>query len=68
MGSILGGLFTRALPFLKSGAEILGKPALNVATDMIDGKSFKESANDRLKEGIKHVQVREKAFNSLAAE
>ena len=52
IGSVLGGLFRRALYFLKSGAEILGKQALNVATDIIDGKSFKESANDRLKEGI----------------
>ena len=52
IGSVLGGLFRRALPFLKSGAEISGKQALNVATDMIDGKSFKESAKDRLKEGI----------------
>ena len=43
----------KSLPFLKSGAEILGKQALYVATDMIDWKSFKESANDRLKEGIK---------------
>ena len=68
IGSVLGGLFRRALPFLKSGAEILGKQALNVAPDMIDGKSFKESAKDRLKEGIKHLQVREKPFNSLAAE
>ena len=41
--NVLGGLFRRALPFLKSGAEILGKQALNVATDMIAGKSFKES-------------------------
>ena len=44
IGSLLGGLFRRALPFLKSEAEILGKQALNVATDMIDGKSFKVSA------------------------
>ena len=29
------------------------KQSLNVATDMIDGKSFKESAKDRFKEGIK---------------
>ena len=52
IGSVLGGLFRRALPFLKNGAEILGKQALNDATDMIDGKSFKESAKDRLNEGI----------------
>ena len=31
----------------------MSKQALNVATDMIDGNSFKESAKDRLKEGIK---------------
>ena len=31
----------------------MGKQALNVETDMIDGKSLKESAKDRLKEGIK---------------
>ena len=68
IGSVLGGLFRSALPFLKSGAEILSKQALNVTTDMIDGKSFKESAKDRLKEGIKPLQVREKPFNSLAAE
>ena len=49
----MGGLFRRALPFLKSGAEILGKQAVNVATDMIDGKSFKESAKDRRKKCIK---------------
>ena len=52
IGSVLGGLFRRALSFLKSEAEILGKQALNVATDMIDGKSFKESAKDRL-QGLK---------------
>ena len=31
----------------------MGKQALTVATDMTDGKLFKESAKDRLKEGIK---------------
>ena len=31
----------------------MSKQALNVATDMIDGKSYKESAKNRLKEGIK---------------
>ena len=38
LGSILGGLFRRALPFLASGAKILGQQAMNVASDMIDGK------------------------------
>ena len=36
IGSVLGDLFRRALPFLKSGAEIVGKQALNVATNMIE--------------------------------
>ena len=53
LGSVLEGLFRRELSFLKSEAESLSKQALNVATDMIDGKSFKESTKDRLKEGIK---------------
>ena len=53
LGSILGGLFRRALPFLSSGAKILGQQAMNVASDMINGKSFQDSAKSRLKEGIK---------------
>ena len=53
LGSILGGLFRRALPFLSSGAKILGQQAMNVAADMIDGNSFQDSAKSRLKEGIK---------------
>ena len=53
LASILGGLFRRALPFLLSGAKILGQQAMNVASDMTDGKSFQDSAKSRLKEGIK---------------
>ena len=68
IGSVLGCSFRRSLPFLKSGAEILGKHALNVATDRTDGKSFKESARISLKNVKNHFQVREKPFNSLAAE
>ena len=49
IGNVLEGLFRRALSFLKSGAKILGRKALNVATDMIDGISFKESAKDGIK-------------------
>ena len=52
LGSILGGLFRRALPFLSSGGKILSQQAMNVASDMIDGKSFQDSAKSRLKEGI----------------
>ena len=53
LGSILGGLFRRALPFVSSGAKILGQQATNVISDMIDGKSFQDSAKSRLKEDIK---------------
>ena len=53
LGSILGGLFRRALPFLSSGAKILGQQAMNVALDMIDGKSFQDSAKSRLMKDIK---------------
>ena len=53
LGSILGGLFRRALLFLSSGAKILDQKAMNVASDMTDGKSFQDSAKSRLKEGIK---------------
>ena len=53
LGSILGRLFGRALPFLSSGTKILGQQAMNVASDVIDGKSFQDSAKSRLKEGMK---------------
>ena len=53
LGSILGGLFRRALPFLSSGEKILGQQAMNVDSDMIDRKSFQDSAKSRLKEGVK---------------
>ena len=35
LGSIIGVLFRRALPFLSSGAKILGKQAMNVASVLI---------------------------------
>ena len=53
LGSILGGLFRRALPFLSSGAKIVGQQAMNVASYMINGKSFQDSAKSHLKKGIK---------------
>ena len=39
--------------WLTSGAKILDQQALNVASDMIDGKSLQDSAKSRLEEGIK---------------
>ena len=53
LGNILVRLFRIALPFLSSGAKILGQQGMNVASNMIDGKSFQDSAKSRLKEGTK---------------
>ena len=36
-----------------SEAKLLGQLAMDVASNMIDGKSFQDSAKSRLKEGIK---------------
>ena len=68
LGSILGGLLRRALSFLSSEGKILGQNAMNVAPDMIDGKSFQDSAKSRLKEGIKPLSRRIRSFLSLGAE
>jgi hypothetical protein len=48
IGAILSSLFSRALPFIKKGAKVLGSAAAdvasNVVTDAIEGKNIKESA------------------------
>ena len=57
MGSILNGLFRRALPVIQSGAKAFGrqflKTALPVANDVVKGQSFKELGMKRVPEGIK---------------
>ncbi len=57
LGSILRGLFRSALPLIKSGAKSLGEHALRtgleIANDVADGSSFKESAKRRIPRGIK---------------
>ena len=54
VGSVLSGLFKSVAPALKSGAKALGRKALETATDvaadLVDGKSFKQSARDRLRD------------------
>ena len=52
LGSILGRLIRRTLPFLSSGVKILVQHAINGASDMIDGKSFQDSAKSRIKKSI----------------
>ena len=58
IGSFFAGLFRNAIPLIKRGLGLFGKTALNtgldMATDVIrGGKTVKESAQDRLPEGIK---------------
>lgn len=57
LGSIFGGLFRSAMPMIKQGLSTFGKQALKsgleVVSDLADGKSFKESAQNRFREGIK---------------
>ena len=54
---MISGFFRRAFPFIFSGAKALGKQALktdvNIANDVIDGKSLKESAGAHIPDGIK---------------
>lgn len=53
IGSVLGGIFRAVAPTLKkvgkSAAMNLGKQALHVARDVLDGKNFKESAMSGLR-------------------
>lgn len=61
IGSFLGGLFRRVLPFLKSGAKAVGKEALksglNIAHDVLDhGVTLKEAARDRLRESGRNLK------------
>ena len=57
LGSKISGFFRRAFPFIFSGAKALGRQALktgvNIANDVIDGKSLKESAGAHIPDGIK---------------
>jgi len=52
LGSMLSGLFRTAVPMLKRGLATFGKHALKtgleIAGDVVEGKSFKDSARDRI--------------------
>ena len=66
LGSIRGGWFRRALPFISSVAKILHQQAIKDISVMTDGKSFQDSAKCRQKEGIKPSSRRIRTFLSLA--
>lgn len=54
IGSFLGGLFRRVLPYLSRGARAIGKEALragiNVMEDVENNTPFKEALKNRVKE------------------
>lgn len=56
LGSILSGLFRSAVPILKKGLSFFGKQALRtgaqIANDVADGRSFKDSAKKRVGDTI----------------
>jgi len=60
LGSILGGFFRRlVLPFLKTNSKTMMqnavKTGVDVAGDVIDGKSFKDSLKTHVPAGIKRT-------------
>jgi len=68
LGSILGGFFRRlVLPFVKNNAKNVltnaVKTGMEVAVDVLEGRSLKESAKRRVPAGIK-LTVRGLKFQS----
>ena len=59
LGGLLRGLFRRALPFLKKGATMVGKQALqtgmDLAEDVMSGQNIKTAAKRRIKSGGKQL-------------
>jgi hypothetical protein len=61
LGNILGSLFRRILPVLKSFAPHALRAGANVLQDVSQGKSWKESAIKRIPEGIRSFSVGEQS-------
>jgi len=64
LGSILSGLFRRIiLPFFRANGRTIAskaiKTGLEVADDVVQGKSLKQSAKRRIPKGIKKLQKRQ---------
>jgi hypothetical protein len=59
LGSILSGFFRSAMPILKRGLSFFGKQALRtgaqIANDVADGQSLRDSAKRRVSERINEV-------------
>ena len=58
---------THAVPLIKRGAQTLGSEAIrtatNVANDTLNGKTFEESAKERVRESISNLS--EKALSAI---
>ena len=59
LGNILSSLFRKILPFFKQNVKSVGVRALKtgmaIADDVLEGKSFKDSASSRVPAGIKDI-------------
>lgn len=57
LGSMLSGLFKSVWPMIRSGLQRFGKHAartgLNIAGDVVEGSSLRDSVEKRVPEGIK---------------
>lgn len=64
IGSFLGGLFRRVLPYLSKGVRAVGKEALragiNVMEDVENNTPFKEAVKSRLKESSRNLKRKAK--------
>lgn len=59
IGSVLSGMLRAAVPFLKRGAQALGKQALrtglDVGRDVLSGQKLKDSARQRTMQTMRNV-------------
>ena len=53
LGSVLSGLFRSALPMIKNFGKQALQTGLNVATDVVQGNSFKDSLRKHVPDGIR---------------
>ena len=67
LGSMLSGFFRSTFPMIKRGLAAFGKHALKtgleIANDVAEGNSFKDSTKRRVPEGIKRFATSENFIN-----
>ena len=57
LGSVLSGLFRSALPMIKNFGKQALQTGLNVATNVVEGTSFRYSLRKRAPDGIRGFQA-----------